>query len=119
MDELMNQPHPDEEWIQTVPFELQGVARKHGRALLSYVMQRNSCQGAAHLLGGKVRGNMQLTESLNFLIHTLNDLGTFMILQKGWTQEQLTAVSEEVTNAILLANRAPGARSPGGIILNG
>jgi hypothetical protein len=109
--------HPDEEWIATIPFELQSVARKHGRAILSFVMQRNSCQGATELLGGKVRGNMQLTQSLNFLVHTLNDLGSALITARGWSQEQLLEVNVDVTNAILLANQPQGQRSSGGIIL--
>lgn len=106
-------------WVETLPIELRGAARTHGRALLAYVMNSGKYQACINTLLKRLHGNRELENSINGVIAIYNDISSAYVTQRGWTAEQISTVQQDIMLAMQLAGAGPavGKRSSGGIIL--
>jgi len=116
--ELEDQPHPDAEWIASLPLELQGAAKTHGRAILAFVVNAGNYHAGIQTLVRRVQGNNELMGALRVISSGVADLSMAYIAARGWTKEQLDECKTDIKRAALLAQTEPGVKkSNGGIIL--
>ena len=117
MTELDTQAHPDEDWISTLPFELRGAARVHGRALTVFVLNSTTYHAGIQVLLRRTRGNRELIGALQGITTGVADLSQAYCTVRGWTQLQLSECQQDLQRAMLLANSTGEEKSNGGIIL--
>ena len=118
MPDLEDQPHPDAEWIATLPLELQGAAKIHGRAMLAFIVNAGNYHAGVQVLVRRVRGNNELMLAIQAISSGVADLSMAYIAARGWTKEQLYECKADIERAALLTQTEPGVKkSNGGIIL--
>jgi len=109
-----------------VPIELRQVAKRHGPAIYSLVMQAGMCGYAGGIIGQRLRNDRRGMEALSRLVGVMNGLMEQLLAAMPEQGKQSFLDCRKEINIIAQLHdatleTAPGhnSRSKGGIILNG
>lgn len=107
----------DEEWVEKVPAELRGIARRYGRETFSLVMRVGAATHAVGLLARRTAGNREQGQALAVLAKAFQDLASAYLRVKELTSA-FRACQKDVELMGELAQNGEERRSAGGIILD-